>query len=189
MATLTAVYDASVLYPAPIRDLLLHLALTDLVRARWTHAIQEEWIAALLRNRPDLSRQQLERTRRLMEASVRDCLVEGFEDLIPDLELPDPNDRHVLAAAICVGADLIVTANLKHFPPSLLAPYGIEAQHPDRFIRRLVDVAPARVCEAVRLHRQSLRNPPRNTTEYLQTLARHSLPETVAAPSGFVASL
>ena len=76
----TVLYDACVLYPAPLRDLLLRLALTDLYRARWSEAIHEEWIRAVLRNRPDLSRQQLERTRALMNAHVRDALVDGSRD-------------------------------------------------------------------------------------------------------------
>jgi hypothetical protein len=81
----TVVYDACVLYPAPLRDLLMRLALTD---------------TSVLRNRPDLSRAPLERTRSLMNAHVRDALVDGHQSLIPALELPDPDDRHVLAAAI-----------------------------------------------------------------------------------------
>jgi hypothetical protein len=76
----TVLYDACVLYPAPLRDLLLRLALTDLYRARWSEAIHEEWIGAVLRNRPDLSRQQLERTSALMNAHVRDALVDGSRD-------------------------------------------------------------------------------------------------------------
>ncbi|MBI4579908.1 MAG: PIN domain-containing protein [Planctomycetes bacterium] len=185
VATFTAIYDASVLYPAPLRDLLLHLALTDLFQARWTQVIHEEWIEALLADRPDLSRERLERTRQLMDASVLDCLVEGYEDLVPGLQLPDPDDRHVLAAAIRVGADVIVTANLKHFPPSSLAAYGIDAQHPDQFVRHLVDLAPGPVCVAVKTHRQSLKTPPKTIAEYLETPQRHSLPETVAALRAF----
>ena len=88
------------LYPAPVRDLLIHLALTDLFRGRWTNAIHDEWIRSVLKNRPDLTCAQLERTRDLMNAHVRDALVRDFEDLIPALSLPAPDDRHVLAAAI-----------------------------------------------------------------------------------------
>ncbi len=143
--------------------------------------IHEEWMEALLRDRPDLSRKKLERTRQLMDASVPDCLVEGYEDLIAGLRLPHPNDCHVLAAAIRVGADVIVTANLKHFPPSSLAGYGIDAQHPDQFVRHLADLAPGPVCVAVKTHRQGLRNPPKTVAQYLETLKRQALPETVAA--------
>ena len=100
MANFSAVYDACVLYPAPIRDLLLQLALSDLFRAHWTNDIHDEWTRNVLKNRPDLTAEQLQRTRELMDANVRDCLVTGYESLIPSLELPDENDRHVLAAAI-----------------------------------------------------------------------------------------
>ena len=93
MASFTALYDACVLYPAPLRDLLMQMALTDLYRARWSHMIHDEWMRNLLRNRPDLTRERLERTRERMDANSRDCLVIGFEDLIDTLELPDPGDR------------------------------------------------------------------------------------------------
>ena len=92
--------DRCVLYPAPLRDLLMQLALTDLYRARWTEKIHEEWMRNVLKNRPDLSKEQLERTKSLMNRSVRDCLIEGYEFIIPSLDLPDPDDRHILAAAI-----------------------------------------------------------------------------------------
>jgi len=98
----------------------MHLALTDLFRAKWTDAIHEEWIRNLLKDRPDLTREQLERTRRLMDAHTRDSIVTDYEDLIPALSLPDSDDRHVLAAAIRSGADVIVTFNLADFPPEIL---------------------------------------------------------------------
>jgi predicted nucleic acid-binding protein len=109
------VYDACVLYPAPLRDLLMHLALSDLYRAHWSEKIHDEWTRNVLAGRPDLTPEQLARTRQLMNANVRDSLVEGFEYLIPAIELPDPEDRHVVAAAIHSGASLIVTFNLKTF--------------------------------------------------------------------------
>ncbi|MEZ2233262.1 PIN domain-containing protein [Microcoleus sp.] len=95
-----ALYDACVLYSAPLRDLLMQLALTDLFQARWTDEIHDEWIRNVLKNRPDLTIEQLTRTKDLMNRYVRDCLVTGYEWIIPSLNLPDPNDRHILAAAI-----------------------------------------------------------------------------------------
>ncbi|MFM7550319.1 MAG: PIN domain-containing protein [Cyanobacteriota bacterium] len=134
MKRFTVINDACVLYPTLLRDLLMRLALTDLYRARWSDQIHEEWINAALRNRPDPSRAQLERTRSLMNAHVRDALVEGHQSLIPALELPDPDDRHVLAAAIQCGADLILTFNLDDVPEHALASYGIGPCHPDPFL-------------------------------------------------------
>jgi hypothetical protein len=176
----TAVYDACVLYPAPLRDLLMHLALTDLFRARWTDAIHDEWIRNVLKDRSDLTAEQLTRTRTLMNAHVRDCLVSNYDDLIPTLVLPDPDDRHVLAAAIRADADLIVTYNLTDFPPSALANYGIEARHPDEFVADLVGLAPTLVCGAVKRQRENLKNPPKTVDELLAAFERQSLPRTVA---------
>ncbi len=157
----------------------MHLALTDLFRARWTDQIHDEWIRSLLDDRPDLKREQLERTRSLMNAHVRDCLVAGYEDLIEGLTLPDPHDRHVLAAAIRGSASVIVTFNLDDFPAECLDQFGVEAQHPDAFITHLIDLAPAAVCEAAKDHRASLKNPPKTVGEYLGALANQHLPETV----------
>jgi predicted nucleic acid-binding protein len=180
MALLTALYDACVLYPAPLRDLLMQLALTDRFRAKWTEAIHAEWINAVLRERPDLTRPQLERTRDLMNRHARDCLIEGYEALIPSLTLPDPNDRHVLAAAIHGRADIIVTFNLKDFPDWVLKSHGVKAQHPDEFLKNLCGSAPADVCESARKTRARLKNPPKSVDEYLEILALQKLPETVA---------
>ncbi len=180
MGRLTALYDACVLYPAPLRDLLMHLALTDLFRAKWTDAIHQEWMRTVLEHRPDLSRAQLQRTRDLMNAHVRDCLVEDYEQLMPALMLPDADDRHVLAAAIRSAANVIVTYNVRDFPAETLAKYGIEAQHPDAFIRSLLDLAPHVVCAAIKRQRESLKNPPKTVREFLATLERQRLPQTVA---------
>jgi hypothetical protein len=177
----TVIYDACVLYPAPLRDLLMHVAVTDLYRAKWTDAIHEEWIRGVLKDRPDLTREQLHRTRDLMNAHVRDCLVTGYETLIPALTLPDPDDRHVLAAAIRAGADLIVTFNLRDFPAEALASYGIEAQHPDEFLNYQLDLAVNIVCAAAKRHRASLRNPSKDVEAYLATLEAQGLAQTVAA--------
>jgi predicted nucleic acid-binding protein len=125
----------------------MHLAMTGLVRARWSDGVHKEWMTALLRNRPDLSREKLERTRMLMDKHAEDALVTGYEDLIDGLHLPDPDDRHVLAAAIRGRADVIVTVNVRDFPEEALEPVGIEAQHPDEFIAHLIDLAPGVVIE------------------------------------------
>jgi len=181
MANFAALYDACVLYPAPLRDILMRLAMTDRFRAKWTNEIHEEWISNLLQSRQDLTRAQLERTRDLMNTHVRDSVVEGYQHLIPCLQLPDANDRHVLAAAIHARADVIVTSNLKDFPNKVLEPLGIEAQHPDEFIAHLIDLDTASVVIAAQKCRASLKNPAYSAEEYLDTLERQSLPNTVAA--------
>lgn len=140
MARFSVVYDANVLYPAPLRDLLMRLALTDLFKAHWTTSIHNEWIEALLRQGKH-TRKKLEHVRDLMDAHVKDALVTGYEPLIEGLSLPDPNDRHVLAAAIVCGADAIVTFNQEDFPADTLKPYGIDVIHPDDFIYYQIDMA------------------------------------------------
>lgn len=89
----TVLLDACVLYPAPVRDLLLQLAYKGLFRARWTRKIEDEWISNLLKNRSDLHRKQMERTCELMNKSILDCLIEDYEELIEGIKLPDSGMR------------------------------------------------------------------------------------------------
>lgn len=176
---LTVVYDACVLYPAPLRDLLMRVAHAGLVRARWTETILDECFHSILGARPDLDPTLLARTRRLMNAAVADCLIEGHESLIDDLDLPDPEDRHVLAAAIHASAQVIVTTNLRDFPPERLAPLGVEAQHPDDFVFGLVTGAPHAVARVVIEQAAALRAPPRSAMELLDTLYEQGLTRSV----------
>jgi hypothetical protein len=115
-----------------------------------------------------------------MDEHVPDCLVTGYEELIPTLTLPDPDDRHVLAAAIHGGAGLIVTFNLSDFPASVLGEYDVEASHPDEFVVRLWDESPGAVLDAVRLQRAGLKKPPKTADEYLATIAQCQLERTAA---------
>lgn len=158
----------------------MHLATARLYRARWSAQIHQEWIRNLLANRPDLTRQNLENTRDLMDKWVPDALVSGYEGLIETLQLPDADDRHVLAAAIAGQADVLVTCNLRDFPKSALDPHGIVAQHPDEFIHELMDEDEDRVCLAVKRQRALLLKPPKTVEEHLRTLEEQRLPRTVA---------
>ncbi|EWH00140.1 PIN domain-containing protein [Halomonas sp. BC04] len=164
------IYDACVLYPAPLRDLLMRLATTGLFAARWTEQIHDEWTRNLLRKRPELA-EAIPRTVELMNKAVPDALVTGHEPLIPVIELPDTDDRHVLAAAIRAGAQLIVTFNLKDFPADTLDGFGIEAVHPDTFLEQQFELNEGLVLQTAHRHRASLRKPPRSAEEYLDTLA------------------
>jgi predicted nucleic acid-binding protein len=184
VAACTGLLDANVLYAAPVRDLLMELALSDLYRAKWTERINDEWIRHLLANRPDLTAAQLACTRTLMQAHVRDCLVEDYEALIDTLTLPDPEDCHVLAAAIKSHADVIVTFNLADFPAATLAQYGMEAQHPDVFLGTLLELDSVEVCAAARRVRARLRQPPLDIPAYLAALERCGLRATAASLRG-----
>lgn len=186
VAKFTVIFDACVLYPAPLRDLLIQLATTRLFRAKWTARIHDEWIRGVLAQRGDLTREQLDRTRRLMDIAVPDCLVTGYDHLIQSVTLRDPDDRHVVAAAIHARADAIVTSNLKDFPADELAKYRLEAIHPDEFIHLQFDLSDAEVVVAAQRCRARLKNPAKSAEEYLETLQSLSLPKTAAALRPFM---
>jgi predicted nucleic acid-binding protein len=175
------VYDANVLYPAQLRDLLMRIAVNDLVRAHWTEDIQDEWTRNLLDDRDDIGRDELERTRALMNQALPDASIEGYTDAIETLTLPDPDDRHILAAAIHVGAEAIITFNLDDFPVDRLDPFAITAVDPDSFVKFLFDENPARVIKTAAQHRSSLQNPPKTVDEYLNIVENAGLVRTAHA--------
>lgn len=144
-------------------------------QAKWSAHIHEEWIRNVLKSRPEITRKQLEVVRDLMDEHAQDALVLGYESLIPSINLPDEGDKHVLAAAIVSSACVIVTCNLKDFPSTVLNQYGIEARHPDEFIRHLLDIHPAVVCSAVKDCCKRLKNPSLSVEEYLNAMERQSL--------------
>ncbi len=168
------VFDACVLYPAPLRDFLLRLATTGLFAAKWTDRIHDEWMRNVLSRRPELEH-VLGRTRQLMDTAVADSLVTGYESLIDNLHLPDPDDRHVLAAAIRCNAQVIVTFNTRDFPESVLSLYGIEAMHPDVFVEHQFGLRQGTVINTAKRHRSALKNPAKTADEYLETLAAQGL--------------
>jgi hypothetical protein len=140
----TAVLDACVLYPAPLRDLLLSLASGELFGARWTSMIQAEWVRNLA------------------------------------IKRPDPDDRHVLAAAIVGHADAIVTFNLKDFPEQVVSAHGVEVLHPDDFLIAQYDLNPIKVLSVVKLLRSRLRKPPKSADELIMTYEQQGLPQFCA---------
>lgn len=173
------IYDSCVLYSAVLRDVFMQMALTGLFHARWTQEIHNEWMTNLLEKRPDIQRSQLERIKTLMNRYVEHCIVTDYELLIPKLKLPDPGDRHVLAAAIQTKANIILTFNLKDFPSASLSNYSIEALHPDQFLLNLIQSNPAETMAALEKCRQRLKNPPKSWPEYLDMLKRQGLLESV----------
>jgi predicted nucleic acid-binding protein len=180
MANFTAIFDANVLYPAPLRSVLMYLSLADLFRARWTMEIHEEWIRNLLIKRDDLTRAKLEHIRDIMIDIIPDSLVTGYEPSIAGLSLPDNEDRHVLAAALRVNAEVIVTANLKDFPKDYLGQFNVVCQHPDDFILDLIDLDQAKVLLCFKDDRRHYKNPSLTVDEYLLALEKQGLSKTVA---------
>ena len=171
----TVVLDANVIYPAPIRDLLLNLADLEIFSPKWSEIIQEEWIRNLLKNRPDLNKSKLMRTVRIMDLAFPDAEVHDFEELIDELELPDLNDRHVLAVAIQSKADAIITFNQKDFPSKYVKQFNIEIYTPDKFLNLLYKLSPNIVNRAFQNQLDSLKNPPKTKEELIATLVNCNL--------------
>jgi predicted nucleic acid-binding protein len=179
--TFTVVYDANVLYPNTLRDLLIRIAQSGLVQAKWTDQILDEMVGAIRRNRGDIPPAKLDRLRELMNDAVRDVLVTGYEPLIEGLKLPDPEDRHVLAAAIRAGAQVIVTRNLKDFPAEYLEQWSLEAKSPDAFVLDQLGIRVQAVAASVQQIADSRTNPPESVDDILRQLERDGLVESVAA--------
>jgi hypothetical protein len=117
----------------------------------------------------------------LMNAAIRDCLVRGHEPLIDAVKLPDPDDRHVLAAAIRAKAQVVVTFNLKDFPTDALALWDVEAVHPDAFLEAQIDLAPQVVYGAVQRIADSWRKPPGTVDDVIARLERQGLVASAAS--------
>lgn len=176
-----AIYDANVLYPSVLRDVLIRVAAAGLVQAKWTETILDETFRNLKANRPDLDPDKLTRTRTAMKGAIRDCLVVGYEPLIDAVQLPDPGDRHVLAAAIRAKAQVIVTFNLKEFPQETLALWDVEAVHPDAFLEAQIDLNPQIVYAVLQRIADSCKKPPLTVADLLESLERTGLVASVAA--------
>lgn len=176
---MNVILDACVLYPAPIRDFLLNIGDLGMFNPKWSNQIQEEWISKLLKNRQDIKRSKLERTRNLMEEAFPEAKVKGFEYLIDTIILPDEDDRHILAAAIGSKSAYIVTYNLKDFPQEKLVGYKVIAIHPDEFVMKLVHINENLVKWAFENQLKSLTKPPCSKNELLEILKMLGMRKTV----------
>jgi len=176
----TAVLDSCVLFPAQLRDIFMHLALKGVFRPRWSDEIHNEWIRAVLHNRPDLTNEQLQRTRFLMDSNVVGCLIKNYENYVPNINLPDENDRHVIAVAIKSKADVIVTFNLKDFPEQKLNNFNIIALHPDIFLEQLLANNTTKFISAIKQQIKTLKNPPISKKEFLRILRNSKLLQTAS---------
>jgi hypothetical protein len=178
ISTFTAFFDANVFFGARLRSLVVTLAQTGLFRARWSEDVHREWMRAVVERRHDLTLESLEPTRHAMDRAVLDCLVVGYEPLIPGLSLPDQDDRHVLAAAITGRASVIVTFNVSDFPATTLQLHGMHAKHPDEFLLDIESLDPLAVIEAARDDLLHYANPPLTVDRYLADLCRAGIPKT-----------
>lgn len=175
----SAVLDANVLYPFLTRDILLSLAAAGLYRPIWTAEIMDEWQRHLVANKPG-KKEAIARTAATMTKAFPEALVTGHDTLIPSLELPDPNDRHVLAAALLSGAGVIVTENLKDFPADKLSPYAIEAVSADSFCLSTIQLQFDDAISALRTMRLRYHAPPCSPDELIVAMLQRGLTLTAA---------
>jgi len=178
-ARYTALLDACVLYPLAMCDALMSLATAGLYAAKWTARIEAEWITALEGQRPEL-KGRLGVRRDQMRHAVLDWEVSeaAWQACAKGLELPDPDDVHVLAAALAGHADCIVTANLRDFPAHLVNALGIEVIHPDQFIVAQWDLDQLTAVAAFKRMRARWKKPEATAEDFAAALERGGLPST-----------
>ncbi|MEU2198935.1 PIN domain-containing protein [Isoptericola sp. NPDC019482] len=172
MAQFAALLDANALVPFALTDTLLRLAERDLYRPVWSEKILDEARRAILRVHPEISPSRVDARLRAMNEVFDDACVTGWEPLLEGLELPDRDDRHVLAAAIRGRAEVVVTANLSDFPDQMLNPLGLHAVSPDDFLLDQLDLDPSSTLEALAAQAGAMRRPPASIEDVLSSLER-----------------
>jgi predicted nucleic acid-binding protein len=173
-APFIVVLDANVLFPFVLRDTLLRAAAAGFYQVRWSSQILSE----MTRNLVSTGTMTEARARRLqaaMERAFPEADVRGYEHLIAAMK-NDDKDRHVAAAAVKAGAQVITTGNLKDFAQ---LPDGVEAQSPDEFLCNLFDLDPEGFIQVLREQAADLVNPPMTFDEVVERLAR-AVPSVVA---------
>jgi predicted nucleic acid-binding protein len=182
------VLDANVLYPYTKRDVLLRFAEAGLFRARWSSLILKEWTENLLEEKPHIE-ESIHSQIEAMSVAFPEACVDGGTELIPQLDLPDPDDRHVLATAITVGAEQIVTDNLKDFPDATLDEYGVSAVSPDDFLASTFELYEAVAVGVMRTMRTDYEKPPYQPSEFILHLQARGLPKLAALLKPYIDSI
>jgi len=175
----TAVLDACVLFSRLQRDVLLSLAHADLYTARWTQKIEDEWTSSLVEKYPDAAG-SISFVIEQMRDAIPDCLIVDYELFIPSLQLPDENDRHVLAAAIRGNADAIVSLNTSDFPADELSKFDIESQAPYQFVLDQIMLHPSRALTAIKKMRVRWARPSMSASDMVDLFEKRQLPQTAA---------
>ena len=170
------VLDTNVIYPIEIRDLLFWFAYYDLFTPKWSEHIFDEWKDVMARK--DVSEEEANKRAKRANDAFPDALVNNYSGLISSLELPDPKDRHVLAAAIKTNANVIVTNNIKDFPKDYLASFGLTAKTADDFLTDIIVLNPDQAVKAFRELVLNRRNPDLDEFQVLDILRNRGLKET-----------
>ncbi len=173
-----AILDTNVLYPIVIRDILFWLAHYDLYRPAWSNHIFEEWDKVIRVKNPNFSDVEVNKGLKIADEAFPFARVENYENLIDGLTLKDTNDRHVLAAAIKINANVIVTQNLKDFPVNYLAKFNIDSKIPDDFICDIIDLDIETAVAAFKEMVLNKRNPDLDEFQVLDQLRNAGLNES-----------
>jgi PIN domain len=172
-----AVFDACILYPFHLRNILVQAAVDRLVDARWTDEIHDEWIRNLTARAPAVPVERLQNTRRLMNDALPTAMISRYEQYVPEVNLPDPDDRHVVAAGIAAGASIILTWNLRHFPAKELKKFRLRRETPDAFLSGLYDKVPDLTISSLANARRNLTKSRVSASDFIDILSRHRLIE------------
>lgn len=172
----TCVLDTNVIYPIEIRDLLFWFASYDLFTPKWSRQIFSEWESVM--QRKGIEEDEIDKRISMAQRAFPDALVENYETLIDSLELPDENDRHVLAAAIKTNANVIVTNNIKDFPEDYLSKFGLTAKTANDFLTDTIDLNNELAVEAFRALVLNRTNPNLDEYEVLDRLRENGLIDT-----------
>ncbi len=183
-----AVFDACILYPFHLRNILVQTATDRLVAARWTDEIHDEWVRNLASARK-IPIAKLQRLRQVMNEALPAAMVTGYEDHVAAVKLPDPDDRHVVAAGIAVGATLILTWNLRHFPARELQQFGLTRETPDDFLSGLYDEVPEALISSLARARRNLTKTNVSTSDFIDILDRQRLVQLAARARGHLQDL
>jgi len=172
-----AVLDACILYPFHLRNVLVQAAVDRLVEARWTDAIHDEWIRNLAARAPAIPAERLQNTRRLMNEALPTATVSGYQKHIRRVNLPDPDDRHVVAAGIAAGASVILTLNIRDFPAKELKRFGLRRETPDVFLSALYDEVPDLMIGSLANARRNLTKTSVSASDFIGIVAGQGLGE------------
>lgn len=183
------VFDACILYPFHLRNIVVQIAVDRLVGARWTDEIHDEWIRSVVANMPAIPIERLQITRRLMNDALPGAMVTGYQRHIRTVTLPDPDDRHVVAAGIAGGASIVLTWNLRDFPAREMKKHGLRRQTPDAFLVDLCDQAPDLTLASLANARRNLSKTRVSASDFVNIVKNQGLIRLSAQIAGHLTDL
>ena len=184
-----AVFDSCILYPFHLRNIIVQAAVDRLVEARWTDVIHDEWMRNLMTQVPAIPMERLQVTCQLMNSALPTATIRGYEEHIPSITLPDPDDRHVVAAGIAANASYVLTWNLRHFPANELKKFGLRAMNPDAFLSGLFEKIPDLVISSLANARRNLSRTLVSASDFIAILERQKLVQVAKRVEKYVSDL